>query len=215
MLRKILKQGAELCKTLEEPTGTFPYGLSPYDIKIYTDNSEVFLKRLGEHHELYDLFIQARKLNKVIKTSWSDRKIHDVHMKWTEEIYKIKCRNCSLDPIWENVVALPENVELLNSERRIADEGLNMHHCIFTNYGHALKSKSSIAFHIHSENPFTVMFSHMYDHSIKFSQAYHAWNKVLTAEEMDFAQSLQGFAEQMYESIKVETKEDDNLNFFN
>lgn len=215
LLRKILKNGAEVCKELSEYVKPFPYGLHPEDVKIFTDNSRVFYERIGNNHELYDLYSQAKKLNKVIKMSWSDRKIHDKHMKWTEEIHRIKCRNCSEDPIWENVLALPENVELLNSERRIADEGLNMHHCIFTNYGHTLKSKSGIAFHVHSENPFTVMFSHMYDHSIKFSQAYHAWNKVLTDEEMAFAKSLQGFAEQMYESIKAETKEDDNPDFFN
>lgn len=199
MLRKILKQGAELCKTLEEPVGSFPYGISPYDIEIYTDNSELFLKKLGKHRELYDLFIQARKLNRVIKTSWSDRKIHDVHMKWTEEIHKIKCRNCTSDPIWENIPTLPSNVELLNSQRRIADEGFQMHHCIFTNYSSGLVAKRRIAFHVNCHNPITVMFDYTSDNSVKFNQAYHAWNKPLTEDELQLTQELEKYAMQIYQ----------------
>lgn len=211
MLRKILKQGAEICKTLEEPTDTFPYGFSPDDIKIYTDNPKVFSKRLGEHHELYDLFIQARKLNKVIKMSWSDRKIHDMHMKWTEEIHKIKYRNCSSDVIWKNIPMMFNKVELLNSERRIADEGANMHHCIYTNYGNYLKAKTKIAFHVAIEDSFTVMFDIYDGGKVVFNQAYHAWNKSLTPEERQMAEDLVEYASLIVDANPLEQKQESDL----
>lgn len=65
-----------------------------------------------------------------------------------------------------------------------------MHHCIYTNYGHQLKHGKYIAFHVKSSNPYTVMFYMDYADRWKFSQAYHAWNKPLTEEEMNEAMSL-------------------------
>jgi hypothetical protein len=137
------------------------------------------------------LYNQAVALDKKIKLSWSDRKIHDLHMKWTEEIHKIKCRNCSAELIWQNIPPLPKEVELLNSEMRIAEEGHKMHHCIYTNYLNLLERKAKIAFHA---NDFTVMFD-VDSNGCKLNQAYKAWNKALSKEEMDFAKSLVAIAD--------------------
>ena len=164
-------------------------GYSKDTIGLFVDDVEIFKKRLG-YVELRDLFDQARILNRKIKMSWSDRKIHDIHMKWTEEIQSIKMRNCSEEFIWEDVPELPDHIELLNSEKRIAEEGSKMHHCIYTNYGHGLKHGKYIAFHVKSSNPYTVMFYMNHSDKWVFSQAYHAWNKPLTEEEMNEAKSL-------------------------
>jgi uncharacterized protein YdaL len=164
-------------------------GYSKETIGLFVDDVETFKKRLG-YVELRDLFDQARILNRKIKMSWSDRKIHDMHMKWTEEIQIIKMRNCSDDLIWKNIPKLPHNIELLNSERRIAEEGAKMHHCIYTNYKHPLEYKNAVAFHVHGDNPYTVMFVRNWKYDWSFNQAYHAWNKPLTEEEMSEAKSL-------------------------
>lgn len=210
LLRKILKNGAEVCKELSEYADSFPYGLHPEDVKIFTDNSKVFYERIGNNHELYDLFSQAKKLNKVIKMSWSDRKMHDKHMKWTEEIHKIKCRNCSSDIIWKNIPMAFDKVELLNSERRIADEGTNMHHCIYTNYGNSLKAKTKIAFHVAIEDSFTVMFDVYDGGKVVFNQAYHAWNKSLTPEERQMAEDLVEYASLIVDANPLEKKSESN-----
>ena len=162
------------------------------DIKIFVEGDiKEFAERLKVNHELRDLYDQAVALDKKIKLSWSDRKIHDLHMKWTEEIHKIKCRNCSTKLIWENIPPLPKEVELLNSEMRIAEEGHKMHHCIYTNYLNLLERKAKIAFHA---NDFTVMFD-VDINGCKLNQAYKAWNKPLSEEEMDFAKCLVAIAD--------------------
>ena len=185
MLRAILNgKYEEYCKE-----NALINGYSKETISLYVDDVEVFKKRLG-YIELRDLFDQARILNRKIKMSWSDRKIHDVHMKWTEEIQAFKTRDCSEEPIWDDVPELPDHIELLNSEKRIAEEGSKMHHCIYTNYGQRLKHGKYIALHVKSSNPYTVMFYMNHSDKWVFSQAYHAWNKPLTKEEMDEAMSL-------------------------
>lgn len=187
-------------------------GYSKDTIKLFVDDVETFKARVG-YTELRDLFEQARILNRKIKMSWSDRKIHDMHMKWTEEIQIIKMRNCSESPIWDIIPELPHNIELLNSEKRIAEEGTKMHHCIYTNYLHPLEYKNAIAFHVHGDNPYTVMFAKSYRNEWAFTQAYHAWNKPLTKERMNEAMSLLTYALEINNSNKVLGSEPITLEF--
>jgi hypothetical protein len=214
LFREILKNGKEGYKNYcdKHPFSEF----SPDDVKIFTDDPEVFLKRVARNEELHDLFKQAIMLDRRIKTSWSDRKIHDLHLKWTEEIHKIKCRNCSSEPIWKNVPTLPESIELLNSEKRISEEGFTMHHCIYTNYNGGLVSGRRIAFHVKGEDDFTVMFD-VLDDKVRFNQAYHAWNKSLSEDEKVFAKSLSDYAESIIsinETRKQSTDQDYMLPLF-
>lgn len=198
MLRAILNDKyEEYCKE-----NTLIIGYSKETIKLFVDDVETFKARVG-YTELRDLFDQARILNRKIKMSWSDRKIHDIHMKWTEEIQIIKMRNCSESPIWDITPELPHNVELLNSERRIAEEGAKMHHCIYTNYLYYLEGKNAIAFHVHGDKPYTVMFTKNYRDEWTFSQAYHAWNKPLSQERMNEAKSLLAYALEIDNSTKI------------
>lgn len=210
LFRQILKKGKEAYdKYIEER----PYNwlVSLEEAKIFTDDWKLFDTRVKENQELYDLFQQARALDKRIKMSWSDRKIHDMHMKWTAEIFKIKYRNCSSDIIWKNIPMEFDKVELLNSERRIADEGTNMHHCIYTNYGNYLKAKTKIAFHVDIEDPFTVMFDIYDGGKVVFNQAYHAWNKSLTPEERQMAEDLVEYASLIVDANPLEQKQESDL----
>ncbi len=209
-LRKVVKGGAEAYREYVERRReelSLPYSLR--DLKTFVDikdmeDAKKFSTRYYDNNELQDLYRQAVALDRKIKMSWSDRKIHDLHMKWTEEIHKIKCRNCPATPIWKHIPQLPEDVELLNSEMRIAEEGHKMHHCIFTNYNYRLKSGSSVAFHVRN---FTVMFNINSNGDIHFSQAYHAWNKPLSDEDMVYARSLDTLVNDIVELNKGEKRE--------
>lgn len=199
LLRQIIKKGKEAYDDYlikhEEEIYCHRYGCKWDDIVTYSDNPKLFLERakMPENDELRDLLYQAKKLNRIVKTSWSSRRIHDEHMKWTEEIHQLKTRNCSTEPIWEKSVKLPKGVILLNSEKEIANEGSSMHHCIYANYCGHLKNKRMIAFHVINENgDFTCSFR-LRDNQIEFDQAYKAWNKRLTNDEMEIAQSLKHY----------------------
>jgi hypothetical protein len=214
LLRQIIKKGKEAYDEYVEKNKFMleccKWGYSWDDIKTYTDNPHVFLEKLHRNGELRDLLCQAKQLNRIVNTSWSERRIHDEHMKWTEEIHKLKTRNCSDELIWTNLsCSLPEYVILLNSEKAIASEGSSMHHCIYTNYCGALKNKRMIAFHVVNEDgDFTCSFRICKD-DIIFDQAYKAWNKRLTDSEMQFAKSLEEYVVELVSLNPI--KEDNNL----
>lgn len=192
LFRQILNEGQSAFKEYQQQLTykeMFPGPIE--DVKIFVEGDlDTFAERLQKNNELRDLYKQAVVLDRRIKMLWSDRKIHDLHMKWTEEIHKIKNRNCSTEVIWKNTIPLPEGVELLNSEMRIAEEGYKMHHCIFTNYGTVLKNQLKIAFHV---DDYTVMFD-IYKNECEINQAYKAWNKPLSAEKRKAAESLASIA---------------------
>jgi hypothetical protein len=193
VLRDILKHGkAAMDKYIAAQKEKQEFPIPKWDIEYYCEGDFAkFKERYLANNEFRDLFQQAAQLDKKIKLSWSDRKVHDVHMKWTEEIHKIKCRNCSTKPIWKIIPELPEGVELLNSEMRIAEEGQKMHHCIYVVYNSSLITRRCMAFHV---NDFTVMFNVDRSGDVSFNQAYKAWNKPLSAEERKAAESLASIA---------------------
>lgn len=192
LFRKILNEGQSAFEEYRQQLlykEKFPGPIE--DVKVFVEGDlDVFAERVHDNHELRDLYHQAVVLDKRIKITWSDRKIHDLHMKWTEEINKLKNRNCSRKMIWINTIELPSNVELLNSEMRIAEEGNAMHHCIFSNYGNVLTSRLKIAFHV---DDYTVMFD-IYKNKCEINQAYKAWNKPLSTEERKAAELLASVA---------------------
>lgn len=214
LFRQIIKKGKEAYDEYLEKNKFMlecnKWGYSWDDIKTYTDCPHVFLQKLQRNGELRDLLCQAKQLNRVINTSWSERRIHDEHMKWTEEIHKLKTRNCSDELIWTNIpCSLPECVILLNSEKAIADEGSNMHHCIYTNYRSRLLNRKMIAFHVQSEDgDFTCSFFR-HENSTTFDQAHKAWNKPLNDEQMNLARSLISYAALIFNSEPLKSKTED------
>ena len=215
LLRQLVKKGKVaydeyLIKHADE-IHCHKLGLSWYDVVTYTDDPKLFIDKYEKDHlryyELRDLLHQAKQLNRIIKTSWSARRIHDEHMKWTEEIHQLKTRNCSTELIWKKCPSLPKEVILLNSERAIADEGSSMHHCIYTNYCASLKVQKMVAFHVLGENgDFTCSFN-IYNNNVSFDQAYKAWNKQLLDSELQFAQSLKDYVVELI-SLNPIKKED-------
>lgn len=220
LLRQIIKNGKSAYDDYlikhEEEIYCHRWGCSWDDIVTYSDNPKLFLEKAKqpENDELRDLLYQAKKLNRIVKTSWSARRIHDEHIKWTEEIHQLKTRNCSKEPIWKNSVELPKGVMLLNSEKAIANEGSSMHHCIYTNYCSSLKSQRMVAFHVVNEDgDFTCSFRICKD-KIVFDQAYKAWNKRLTDSEMQSAKSLEKYVAELISSNRIKEDNDPFWNLF-
>ena len=219
LLRQIVKKGKSAYDDYlikhEDEIYCRRYGCSWDDIVTYSDDPELFLEKakMPENDELRDLLYQAKKLNRIVKMSWSPRRIHDEHIKWTEEIHQLKTRNCSTEPIWEKCVKLPKGVILLNSEKAIANEGSSMHHCIYTNYCGHLKNKRMIAFHVANEDgDFTCSFW-LRNNQIEFDQAHKAWNKSLTDFELEIAQSLKHYAIALIALNPIEQKQTANQLF--
>lgn len=187
----------------------------PYEtLKLLSTDVDTIISRIrGGNDELRDLVHQSIILNRPIKHTWSDRKVHDIHMKWTREIMKLSCRNCSEDLIWniDEIPCLPSWVQLINSERDAMMEGETMHHCLGSNYMKRISRKSYMAFHVNDsiEGDFTVGIS--LGEECTFDQAHKKCNQQCSDGQLEIAKALVDFAQTMYDtsvktkSVKVNT----------
>lgn len=179
------------------------WGLHASALPYITTNVDVIMELIDrpEYHELRDLLQQAIILKRVVKHTWSARKVHDVHMRWTREIAELACRNVPDTLIWEPeyIPALPEFVTLINSERDAVQEGSKMHHCLGTNYRGRIARKSYIAFHVtDSEGDYTVGIT--LGEKCELEQARRVCNNSCSEEQLKVANALVEVAQDIYDT---------------
>lgn len=177
------------------------WGLYASALPHITTDVDAIMKLISkpEYHELKDLLQQALILKKVVKHTWSARKVHDMHMRWTREIADIACRNVPDTPIWEPeyIPVLPEFVTLINSEKDAAQEGSKMHHCLGTNYRGRIARKEYVAFHVtDSEGDYTVGI--ILGDECKLEQARRVCNNDCSDDQLKMANALVEVAQDMY-----------------
>jgi hypothetical protein len=211
-VRNILTKGKE---GFVKPKPKMINGVVPIAlIKSYTSDPNAMITRVETWNDdmcflFRDMLTQAAGLNRIIKSEWSDRKIKDKHNDWSEEIGKLKARNCSYDPVYDKVPTLPKGVTFINSERQCADEGFSMHHCLYSNYWSKIKSKKYIALHVeHPEGKFTVGMRDERVYNLDgeytgkityvFEQAFGVYNKTLTEDQMKYAKDLAEIVQNFY-----------------
>lgn len=177
------------------------WGLYASALPYITTNVEAIMEliRKPEYHELSDLLQQALILNRIVKHTWSARKVHDMHVRWTREIADLACRNVPDTPIWdpEYIPDLPKFITLINSEKDAVQEGSKMHHCLGTNYRGRIARKEYIAFHVtDSEGDYTVGIT--LGKKCKLEQARKVCNNSCSEEQLKIANALVEFAQDMY-----------------
>lgn len=102
-------------------------------------------------HYLHDSIDQALILGRKINFRWSPKRMAEEHDKWTKDIMNIEFQQMQ-DEIVEWVNPLnkftPKGFELLNSKKRIFEEGTVMSHCVYTNYWGQIRNKQYLVYHI-------------------------------------------------------------------
>lgn len=165
-----------------------------YHIDNYENIKEFLLKEKS-----YELLFLAKVLNKIVKTSWSERKILDLEKKWKEEVYAYLINTKSDKLIWENYTKFSNTVTLLNSERDYFREKLYMHNCIFNYFTKALH-KHYITFHVKGTKDFLVGFGINERKQVVFDQAYYAYNQQLNESDFNIIKSIEKIAIQIVKS---------------
>ena len=99
--------------------------------------------------QLYDdLIHDAFLLKKKIDFTWSVRKVHEVHSRWSKEITAIKVSSLQKNNVlikYKNTLEFPKGIKILDSKKSFYEEGEEMKHCIFSNdYFDKAKKKQSI-----------------------------------------------------------------------
>lgn len=135
----------------------------------------------------------ALQLNKKVNFSWSRNKFRDINVQWSRELMRKDIEKRNPQDIYKNK-ELIKDAKLLSSERDVFEEGMIMHHCVYTNYWRLIESGKYVALHLDStvnSLGITLGVQVMYDYNNKdniilklvFDQAFYAYDKVLSTED--------------------------------
>ena len=152
-----------------------------------------YLGEVAEKSLVADAVDLALQLNKKVNFSWSRNKFQDINVQWSRELMRKDIEKRNPQDIYKNK-ELIKDAKLLSSERDVFEEGMIMHHCVYTNYWRLIESGKYIALHLNSTvNPsgITLGVQVMYDYNNKdniisklvFDQAFYAYDKVLSTED--------------------------------
>lgn len=188
----------------------------PTELDNYTTDKNKMVDRIINNndmqHLIRDMIVQCKALNLKINSDWSDRRLRDQHKIWNDHINKYRHKNCKNDLIWDTSdIVFPDEIELINSEKRCAEEGDNMHHCLYNCYWREIDNKDYMAFHVESDTgDFTVGVIVKTDNTVRIDQAYKAYNKIITEEDQS---KLDEVLELAQEIINANIKYDDYDDF--
>lgn len=135
----------------------------------------------------------ALQLNKKVNFSWSRNKFRDINVQWSRELMRKDIEKRNPQDIYKNKELIKE-AKLLSSERDVFEEGMIMHHCVYTNYWRLIESGKYVALHLDStvnSLGITLGVQVVYDYNNKdniisklvFDQAFYAYDKVLSTED--------------------------------
>ena len=135
----------------------------------------------------------ALQLNKKVNFSWSRNKFRDINVQWSRELMRKDIEKRNPQDIYKNK-ELIKDAKLLSSERDVFEEGMIMHHCVYTNYWRLIESGKYIALHLNSTvNSLGITLgvwvrydSNNQDNIISklvFDQAFYAYDKILSIED--------------------------------
>ena len=135
----------------------------------------------------------ALQLNKKVNFSWSENKFREINIQWSRELMRKDIEKRNPQDIYKNK-ELIKDAKLLSSERDVFEEGMIMHHCVYTNYWRLIESGKYIALHLNStvnSLGITLGVWVRYDYNnqdniiskLVFDQAFYAYDKVLSTED--------------------------------
>lgn len=151
------------------------------------------LGEVAEKSLVADAVDLALQLNKKVNFSWSRNKFRDINVQWSRELMRKDIEKRNPQDIYKNK-ELIKDAKLLSSERDVFEEGMIMHHCVYTNYWRLIESGKYVALHLDStvnSLGITLGVQVMYDYNNKnniisklvFDQAFYAYDKMLSTED--------------------------------
>lgn len=152
-----------------------------------------YLGEVAEKSLVADAVDLALQLNKKVNFSWSRNKFRDINVQWSRELMRKDIEKRNPQDIYKNK-ELIKDAKLLSSERDVFEEGMIMHHCVYTNYWRLIESGKYVALHLDSTVDslgITLGVQVMYDYNNKdniisklvFDQAFYAYDKILSTED--------------------------------
>lgn len=128
-----------------------------------------------------DMFKQAMALNVKINPRWSLNRMKDEHTKMTRELMKEDLEKTEQVDIYGECPQFDYPCKLLSTEREVFTEGMEMHHCVYTNYWHQIKEHKYLAFSFEAAERFTLGLKQT-NNGWEFDQAYCKYDKQINED---------------------------------
>lgn len=152
-----------------------------------------YIGEVAEKSLVADAVDLALQLNKKVNFNWSRNKFREINVQWSRELMRKDIEKRNPQDIYKNK-ELIKDAKLLSSERDVFEEGMIMHHCVYTNYWRLIESGKYVALHLNSTVDslgITLGVQVMYDYNNKdniisklvFDQAFYAYDKILSTED--------------------------------
>ena len=152
-----------------------------------------YIGEVAEKSLVADAVDLALQLKKKVNFSWSSNKFREINVQWCRELMRKDIEKRNPQDIYKNK-ELIKDAKLLSSERDVFEEGMIMHHCVYTNYWRLIESGKYVALHLNSTvNSLGITLgvwvrydSNNQDNIISklvFDQAFYAYDKTLSTED--------------------------------
>ena len=152
-----------------------------------------YIGEVAEKSLVADAVDLALQLNKKVNFNWSRNKFREINVQWSRELMRKDIEKRNPQDIYKNK-ELIKDAKLLSSERDVFEEGMIMHHCVYTNYWRLIESGKYVALHLDStvnSLGITLGVQVIYDYNNKdniisklvFDQAFYAYDKILSTED--------------------------------
>ena len=163
------------------------YACIAKDINHYLE--ELISGNIHKIPHLHDTIVQFNTLEKKIDFKWSIKRFAEEHKNATKEIMAIESANIPDEIIeYKNITlpVLPQEFELINTRKRLFEEGKLMSHCVYTNYYQSVKDNKFVVYHINYKGEEATLGLNYYDNKLTFNQLQGKYNASYSLQMKDF-----------------------------
>ena len=192
--------------------------ISFIDLMAFTKNINVSITTYvnSSNKQLYrDLLTYAVSNNQTIDFNWSANRLNAEHQKQIRLANAKEISSKKQKPIYDLNFKLPDNIKLLNTEKDIYLEGLNMSHCLYRCYFSQINVHEYIAFHMTEPEDCTFSFRKIHD-KVVLDQIYLKYDRLVREETKDVAiqflkDNYDNINEMFKQAIKIEILLDNDV----
>ena len=157
-----------------------------YWLKACTTDVNEAMKKIieGQPYHFKDMVKQALSLGRTINPKWSEKRMDEEHTNMTHLLMKKEIDHKEQIPIYKECPVFDYPCHILNTEKEVFEEGLDMHHCIYTNYWSRIKNKNYIGLSFMEPERFTLGLKRT-NGKFEFDQAYLIYDKEIGQASID------------------------------
>lgn len=143
-------------------------------------------------HTINDLIYQSNIVNTKIDYKWSENRMKSEHKRLTRIIMGYELKHLEEEVIEYPDVELPYGFELLNTKKQIFSEGMEMNHCVYTNYWETVRRYGYVVFHIRINGEVATLGCSLnkLNGEMSFSQVYQYDNKPVSKDTSDYCKAF-------------------------